>query len=319
MLVYVKLKFSLTLAVLFFFLCICTTTGNADTINNAIPNFIQISHHELPFPSPDIPGAINNVILSAQLVNGVIINPGDTFSFNDVVGPRTLARGFAWSESISWTGKKYDRIRDVGGGVCRTATAIHQAAKKVGLKIVERHNHSIPVEYAVPGEDAAVWYGTWDYRFQNNQEMPIRIVTSTETGEVDVLIEMENTFTVFADNKPVALNAIPYIDNQQLMVPIRSVAESLKINVSWDQRTQRLTLKKDNCIIELTSTSDVAYINGTPNEMTIPPTIKNAIMFLSAKFLGENFGYKVVWDDITNKISYLSIPNSSEEIITEKM
>ncbi|WP_018086247.1 VanW family protein [Desulfurispora thermophila] len=92
------------------------------------------------------------------------------------VGPRTISRGFVVSRSIVGDGKKYRYISDVGGGVCRAATVLHQAVARVkGVKIIERHRHVLPVPYAATGQDAAVWYGKQDYRFINKRAKPLLI------------------------------------------------------------------------------------------------------------------------------------------------
>lgn len=104
-----------------------------------------------------------NMMRAAELINGTVIPPGGEFSFNQAVGPRTLERGFV--ESISIYGDKW--VPDVGGGVCRTATLLHQAAQEADLKITEKHGHSLPVSYAAKGEDIAVAWRELDYRFCN--------------------------------------------------------------------------------------------------------------------------------------------------------
>lgn len=107
--------------------------------------------------------SIRNAKLALDIINGengFLLKSGETFSFNDVVGVRTYGRGFLNAPLIEGSG--------VGGGVCKASTAVYQAAHEADLYIIERHNHSKRVQYALPGTDAAVSYGTLDNVFQNN-------------------------------------------------------------------------------------------------------------------------------------------------------
>ena len=101
---------------------------------------------------------------AGQYLEGVVIKPGEEFSFNGVVGPRTAARGYI--TGIVFAGLR--KIREVGGGVCRTATLVHNAVLAAGLEVIERQRHSQKVTYVPAGRDATVYYGVLDYRFRNN-------------------------------------------------------------------------------------------------------------------------------------------------------
>ena len=125
-----------------------------------------------------------NAQRAAELINGTIIQPGELFSFNNVVGSRTVSRGFVESRII--VGNRYQR--GVGGGVCRTSTALYQAAKQAGLQINEVHRHSLPVGYAYRGQDAAVWFGTMDLKITNTKEYPIKILTITADENLYIAI-----------------------------------------------------------------------------------------------------------------------------------
>lgn len=107
---------------------------------------------------------VNNVWLASTKINDYILMPGETFSFNETVGPRTKERGFAEAGVIR--NRQHDV--DVGGGVCQVATTLYNAARKSGMTIVERHMHSLPVHYVEKGRDAAVVYGEKDLRFKND-------------------------------------------------------------------------------------------------------------------------------------------------------
>ena len=125
-----------------------------------------------------------NALLAARLVNGKVLKPGEVFSFNRIVGPRTVYRGFGKGQSVVKTMYGYEVASDIGGGVCQTSTVIYQAAKKTNLKILERHAHSLPVGYAPPGEDAAVAWGSLDLKFKNNKNYPVRVVCCSYKGSL---------------------------------------------------------------------------------------------------------------------------------------
>lgn len=112
-----------------------------------------------------------NACLAGQYLNGFIARPGDVVSFNAVVGPRTVARGFV--PGVVFDGER--KIIEIGGGVCRTATLLHNAVVAAGLEVLERHRHGQKVAYVPPGKDATVYYGVYDYCFRNNQLASIKL------------------------------------------------------------------------------------------------------------------------------------------------
>lgn len=120
---------------------------------------------------------VYNAGVAAKYVNGLVLEPGQVFSFNRVVGERTKSRGFVTGYDI------LDNLT-VGGGVCRTSTVLFQAARDAGLVILERHPHSRPVHYTPPGTDASVSWGWMDLKFKNNLPYPLLISAglNEETG-----------------------------------------------------------------------------------------------------------------------------------------
>lgn len=126
----------------------------------------------------------NNVTLAAQYINGTILNPGDEFSYNDVVGPRTTERGFKAAGAYS-NGKLID---EVGGGVCQPSSTLYMAVLRADLEVTERSNHSLTVAYTPLGEDATVSYGSLDFKFKNDTDYPIKLVTVREGSQMKVTI-----------------------------------------------------------------------------------------------------------------------------------
>jgi vancomycin resistance protein YoaR len=115
-----------------------------------------------------------NVHLMADYIDGTIIKPGETFSFNEVVGPRTPERGFREGQMIIGS----LLVPAIGGGVCQTATTLFNNAFELGLPVKERHNHSWYISHYPIGRDATVSWGGPDLKFKNDLEHGILIKTS---------------------------------------------------------------------------------------------------------------------------------------------
>lgn len=113
----------------------------------------------------------SNISLASSKINSFVLNPGETFSFNNVVGPRTAETGF--KEAHVYSGNKV--VEGIGGGICQVSSTLYIAVVKADLEIVYRTNHSIPVSYVPLGCDATVSYGTIDFKFKNNKDTPIKI------------------------------------------------------------------------------------------------------------------------------------------------
>lgn len=112
-----------------------------------------------------------NIRLSSSVINGTLLGPGEIFSFNDVVGPRTSDRGYL-SANVYINGKI---VPDVGGGICQVSSTLYNAVLFSGLETVYRMNHMFTVGYVPYGQDAAVSYNELDFKFKNNTNWPIKI------------------------------------------------------------------------------------------------------------------------------------------------
>lgn len=118
-----------------------------------------------------LPGEEYNVSLASKNIKGVVIKPSKVFSQNSAIGPYTKIRGFR--EGASYIGGNI--IMTEGGGVCKIATTLYNLVALSNLEIIERHNHSMPINYVPYGQDATVAYGVKDFRFKNTSESPILI------------------------------------------------------------------------------------------------------------------------------------------------
>ena len=119
-----------------------------------------------------------NLILAAKKINGTVLMPGETFSYNKVVGARTIQAGYK-EAPIYVSGRVEDGI---GGGICQITTTLYNAVVYANLDIVERSNHQFVPSYAGPSRDATVVYGAIDFKFKNNRDYPIKIACSVSGG-----------------------------------------------------------------------------------------------------------------------------------------
>jgi vancomycin resistance protein YoaR len=117
---------------------------------------------------------IHNVHLMADYIDGTLIRPGQVFSFNEVVGPRTAERGFLEGQMI--IGSLV--LPSIGGGVCQTATTLFNDAFEIGLPILARTNHNLYLSHYPLGRDATVSWGGPDFQFKNDLKHGILIKTS---------------------------------------------------------------------------------------------------------------------------------------------
>lgn len=117
----------------------------------------------------------SNVALAASTFDGRILLPGDIFSYNDTTGSRTAEKGYLMAP-VYKGGKSVD---EVGGGICQPSSTLYLATLNSNLKIVERHQHQFAVGYVLDGLDATVYFGSLDYRFENNTDYPIKLLSQS--------------------------------------------------------------------------------------------------------------------------------------------
>jgi len=112
-----------------------------------------------------------NIKLAAAKINGKILGPGEVFSFNETVGPRTAEGGYQAAHTYV-SGKIVD---DIGGGICQVSSTLYNAVLFSDLEVVERSNHMFTVGYVPKGTDATVSYGSVDFKFRNSTRWPIKL------------------------------------------------------------------------------------------------------------------------------------------------
>ena len=151
-----------------------------------------------------------NVELATKKINGTVIMPGETFSYNKTVGSRTIEAG--WKEGTAYIAGKV--VPSVGGGVCQVSSTLYNAALLANLEITERTNHTFTVDYVAASRDATVYYGSLDFCFKNTRTYPIKIVATARNGvckisfhgikeEVEYEIVLQSKITSYINNTTV--------------------------------------------------------------------------------------------------------------------
>lgn len=136
--------------------------------------------------NPGQKGRAHNIKLAGEAVNGVIINPGEEFSFTQTLGVTDKERGYQKAPVIMGN----QLTEDYGGGVCQVSTTLYNAVLLAGVEVLERHSHVRPVDYVEPGLDATVALGELDFKFKNNKQHPLYIScgVDVEKGNVEIRI-----------------------------------------------------------------------------------------------------------------------------------
>lgn len=157
-------------------------------------------------PHTAIANRTTNLTLACKAINGTVINPGETFSFNGVVGERTASKGY--KEATVYVGT--ESVGELGGGICQVASTIYNAALYADLEITTRAPHIFFVTYVKGGLDATVYWGAQDFCFRNNTEYPIRVNASVSGGYVHISIDGTKTNDNYVVLKSVHLSTTPY-------------------------------------------------------------------------------------------------------------
>lgn len=169
----------------------------------------------------------SNIQLAARSLNGVVLRPGQEFSFNNTVGPRTEGRGYR--KAPSYLGP--ENPATVGGGICLMSSALYQAALESGFAINQRYPHLRTVRTVLPGLDATVWYGQEDLRFKNTLSCPVQLATKWTQGTVTISIMGRTP----QDYKPAQLQRIVSRQtNRELVVELLRKQGSNEALVSRD-------------------------------------------------------------------------------------
>jgi vancomycin resistance protein YoaR len=134
--------------------------------------------------NPNHTNRSHNIWLSAKAIDYHVVDVGEVFSFNQVVGPRLVSRGYKPAPIIV----RGEYTEGIGGGICQTSSTLFNAVDQAGLRIIQRVSHSKEVTYVPIGRDATVSWGGPDFRFQNQLNQPVLIVAQARYGRLTVSI-----------------------------------------------------------------------------------------------------------------------------------
>ena len=159
----------------------------------------------------------NNLSLASKKINGTIVMPDEVFSYNKVVGERTIEAGYKEAGAYSGGGV----IQSVGGGICQISSTIYNTALLANLEIVDRSNHAFATSYVPASRDATVSWGYIDFKFKNTRKYPIKIVSSANNGVAKVSIygikeEKEYEVVIQSTVTSYIPNSVKYISDSSL-------------------------------------------------------------------------------------------------------
>ena len=155
-----------------------------DEISNQIENSTpeaKVTEEELATYSTKLGGSsegrLTNIRISCEKLNGTVVSNGETFSFCETVGPSTAEEGYQEAPVIV----NGEKVQGLGGGNCQISSTLYNAVLSVpNLTVVERHEHGREVHYVPEGKDAAVSYGSVDFKFKNETGNDIKLYFSTD-------------------------------------------------------------------------------------------------------------------------------------------
>ncbi len=230
----------------------------------------------------------SNLELACEALNGLVLNPGDSFSFNEVLGERTQERGYQSAPSYA-SGEVVD---SVGGGICQVSSTLYWCTLLSDLEIVSRTNHSMPVTYMDLGLDATVSWKNPDFKFKNSTNFPVKLHAWVEDGYVkmeilgtderDYYVKMETTITNVDHPTTIYEEHGPdegYKDGQVLQnASIGYTARSYKVKynkdtdeeISKDFEARSQYKRVDKIVVKIVEPEKPT--ETTTPETTVPPT-----------------------------------------------
>ena len=205
-----------------------------------------------------------NIKLATQAINGIVLQPGEEFSFNNRVGERTEAKGYQGAAAYN----NGEVVQEIGGGVCQVSSTMYNAVVKAGLKTTMRRSHTFEPSYVTPGTDATVSWGGPDYKFVNNSSAAIGIRASyyNQTCTVSIygipLLEEGVTHSLKSTKLSETDPPAPTYEEDPTLTP---GTEKVKSNGSKGSKWEtRLIVKKNGEVVSQDVDHSVTYKGHTP-------------------------------------------------------
>ena len=220
-----------------------------------------------------------NLDLACKAINGTILEPGEEFDFNTIVGKRTKERGYQYAPAYS-SGKT---VPTLGGGICQVSSTIYYCCLIADLEIINRQPHSFVSSYMPLGMDATVSWNGPEFTFRNNTNYPIRIETWVADGYVHAklvgtdekpyYIEMEYDVLAYYSYDSVTEvyppdNAEGYVDGEVIQTPYQGCSVRT-YKLKYDKVTKELLSKEEDRVSKYKKRDRITVSIQAPTE---PPT-----------------------------------------------
>jgi vancomycin resistance protein YoaR len=200
-----------------------------------------------------------NIRLACERINNTILLPGEVFSMDKALGPRSIDNGYKNAPVII----KGKLIEGVGGGVCQVTTTLYVAVLKTKLEVQERRPHSMPLSYVEPGQDATISEGYIDFKFRNNKDYPVLISAQVSGNSIIIrIIGKKDESLGSVKLKSVIIKEIP--PEKELVVVDETIPDGERIVEKSAVTGQRVavyreTYDKNNKLIEREKISEDLY------------------------------------------------------------
>lgn len=189
---------------------------------------------------------VTNLELASEKIDGTIILPGEIFSYNKIVGERTIAKGY--KEAAVYSGGKV--VDGIGGGICQLSSTLYNAVIYANLEITSRSNHRFLTSYVTAGRDATVSWGTIDFCFKNTRAYPIKIRSNVKNGVVTTQIcgiKEEKEYEVVIES--IVTEVIPYSINYIRDTAMKQGEEEIKQYGANGAKSMTYKIVKQNGIM----------------------------------------------------------------------
>ena len=233
---------------------------------------------------------INNVKLSAATINGYVMNAGDVFSYNGVVGQRTAANGYQAAPAYI----RGETVDEIGGGICQTSSTLYYACLLSQVEIVERYPHRYVPAYIPWGMDATVSWGGPDYQFANNSLYPIKIVTEYSKNYLTVKILGTRTLDTTVKMTNEVISTTPWTtvyEVDETLAPGTPDKEKTTPYTGYKVKAYRNVYDKDGNLISTTLESTNDY------------KVRNKVIVQAPK--APEVSVPVVTDPVTGEVTVL--------------
>lgn len=198
-----------------------------------------------------------NLELASKKIDGTIVLPGETFSYNKIVGERTIEEGYK-EAAVYLDGKVVDGI---GGGICQLSSTLYNAVVYANLEVTSRSNHRFLTSYVTAGRDATVSWGTIDFCFKNTRKYPIKVVSTVKNGvaTIDIMgMKEEKEYEVVIEST--IQEIIPYTIKYVKDTNMEDGAEEIKqYGTNGAKSTTYKILKYNGIIVSKTLLSSDTY------------------------------------------------------------